>query len=885
MNYTKLPKSLLMALAAPVLLALAVPSPRLLAQSQSETKINLMAEALRARDSGDLEKAKANLEQLIALAPDDPIIRRQLDQVNAAIAQGGSRQVEVAEPVELALPGARPSRRGVRAAEAAEIATPEPVVIDEATLLAQEEEARLNQLLADVADQRREARSLARANNYPAALSTLETAARILPNNTLTQRTLADLDKDRSEILLAQSQYLLRQGDIEGARASLEAYEQAQASSARTAQAQAARISRVEQNPPLLNIEEINPAFSQEQAEIAGLIARGRSQYLAADIDGAQITFRRIETQDPTNPTAKYFLRRIADDRARIGVLNREKTRAQMLEEVAVSWQRAGLYQEGPATDTRQTVTSPLLAKMESIVMPPVSFDGDLRSVINTLNLIAVDADNASSGPRGVNLVLRDTEGRNPNVNITLRDLNLRRILETICEITNYQYEAREDIVVIFPGSASVLLPTEFFPISQNALGRITGGGSGGGASAPAVNDPFAPAPAPTGGGGGGGGGGQSEVIRNFFQRAGVDFDGTPGSSLVFDGAIAIVQQTSRNQERIRNILSRYGDVRQVEIESKFMEVREGALDELGVQWNATSGGGKATFTTSNVTRPLAGAFGGGGTGVGPSLPGVTDIGAAAGAVYAISGGSIGEFNVNATIRALQQKSGTDLLSSPKVTVMNEVTATIRVGQELRYPTRYTQPQPGSGGSGTGTTVNLPTPSIPEEFESRDVGVVLNVTPTIDDDDYTILLRLNPIITEFEGFVNFGSSLEDPATGRVILDYPQLQPIFAVREITTQVTVWDGATVIMGGLTREDVRRVNDRVPVIGSIPLLGRAFQSRGEATEKRNLLIFVTANLVSPGGSPKNQTMRGVQPSSIFQNPTLVTPAGSEARGREAR
>ena len=64
--------------------------------------------------------------------------------------------------------------------------------------------------------------------------------------------------------------------------------------------------------------------------------------------------------------------------------------------------------------------------------------------------------------------------------------------------------------------------------------------------------------------------------------------------------------------------------------------------------------------------------------------------------------------------------------------------------------------------------------------------------------------------------------------------------------------------------------------------PYLGRLFKSKGEATTKRNLLIFVTANLVSPGGSLKKQELKGVSPNSVFQNPSVVTPGNSENRIR---
>ena len=76
------------------------------------------------------------------------------------------------------------------------------------------------------------------------------------------------------------------------------------------------------------------------------------------------------------------------------------------------------------------------------------------------------------------------------------------------------------------------------------------------------------------------------------------------------------------------------------------------------------------------------------------------------------------------------------------------------------------------------------------------------------------------------------------------------QPIFSVRKVKTEVTIWDGATVVMGGLTREQAVKIEDKVPLLGDIPLVGRLFRSEGESTQKRNLLIFVSARLVDPGG-----------------------------------
>ncbi len=80
------------------------------------------------------------------------------------------------------------------------------------------------------------------------------------------------------------------------------------------------------------------------------------------------------------------------------------------------------------------------------------------------------------------------------------------------------------------------------------------------------------------------------------------------------------------------------------------------------------------------------------------------------------------------------------------------------------------------------------------------------------------------------------------------------QPIFNSRKVTTSVSVWDGQTVVLGGLTRQDVQKTEDRTPIIGDIPIVGRLFRTNSEQQIKRNLVIFVTARLVNPAGQPIN-------------------------------
>jgi general secretion pathway protein D len=156
----------------------------------------------------------------------------------------------------------------------------------------------------------------------------------------------------------------------------------------------------------------------------------------------------------------------------------------------------------------------------------------------------------------------------------------------------------------------------------------------------------------------------------------------------------------------------------------------------------------------------------------------------------------------------------------------------------------------------------------------------------------TIDLNLVPQVVEFEGFINYGSPIlappsafTDPLTGmikllsgadRILTNNVINQPIFSARKVTTSVSVWDGQTVVLGGLMREDVQKTEDRTPIIGDIPIVGRLFRTNVDQHIKRNLIIFVTARLVTPGGQPVNQTEEEEEQQDLVQPPVLPeTPA----------
>ena len=242
--------------------------------------------------------------------------------------------------------------------------------------------------------------------------------------------------------------------------------------------------------------------------------------------------------------------------------------------------------------------------------------------------------------------------------------------------------------------------------------------------------------------------------------------------------------------------------------------------------------------------------------------------------------GLFSDGQVQVILRGLSQKRGTDLLTAPSVTARSGQKATIEIIREFIYPTEYEPPElpnnVGSSNISSGASILDPitglitgsnasastfpvTPATPTAFETKNTGVTLEIEPTIGENDFVIDLRFLPEIVEFEGFINYGSPISSAGTDAlgnpvttIITENRIEMPVFSKRSVNTSLTIYDGYTVAVGGLMREDVQNVEDKVPILGDIPIIGRLFQSKSENRIKSNLIIFVTAQIIDATGRP---------------------------------
>ena len=137
---------------------------------------------------------------------------------------------------------------------------------------------------------------------------------------------------------------------------------------------------------------------------------------------------------------------------------------------------------------------------------------------------------------------------------------------------------------------------------------------------------------------------------------------------------------------------------------------------------------------------------------------------------------------------------------------------------------------------------------LPEQME---LGPVLDVIPYVLSDGYTVNLTLIPTLTEFVGYDNPNEVLAQGVLPQGTVLVPTVLPRFRVRQVVSTVNVWDGQTVVLGGMISESTSSIKDKVPILGDLPLVGRLFRSESKSTKKKNLLIFVTPTLIDPAGN----------------------------------
>lgn len=281
---------------------------------------------------------------------------------------------------------------------------------------------------------------------------------------------------------------------------------------------------------------------------------------------------------------------------------------------------------------------------------------------------------------------------------------------------------------------------------------------------------------------------------------------------LVIDRLSGTVQVTT-SRSRMKNVedfLSsiKSGINRQVYIEAKVVEVQLNDERSLGIDWNELDFGSLTLGTDLIINNP-AGGFG--------ALP------------PTVAGSYIRSFDgaldsIDAAIEALEEQGDVKVVSQPKVRTLNNQQAIVRVGTERTFFTTTTTITPVAGGTPIQTVTN--TPSTINE------GLVLTVTPQISAEG-EITMDVSPVLTNITGTDTSPDGLSNA-------------PILDIKQSSTLVRMYDGETIVVGGLIQQAVSATKRSVPLLGDIPGLGKLFSSTYDRDVSRELVIFLTPHII---------------------------------------
>ena len=644
------------------------------------------------------------------------------------------------------------------------------------------------------------------------------------------------------------------------------------------------------------------PATVEKFKKTDDLYREARQWYRLRDYNRAKALFEQILSIDPYHKPAMRYIRKIEADKYDVATVNFAASRQGMVTEVRQSFSRPIHAQidvpqdsvPGQAVDSRVDGDR-LNEKMAKLIIPSVEFrQANINDVVNYL----VDASIAADPEKeGVNIILNlgdggaavasapaassssdgfddwgdfagdDFASSSPSSSFSSGStggvspitLNLRRIsmldaIKYITEVAGLKYRVEDTAVIITRMDAPVSkLVSRMYPVQPSFMDVVI---ERQGSTADERDEEFV------------GLGGRVQTtksdVKDFFERAGVKFP--TGATISYNAAISqlIVNNTPDNLETFERILQQLNVIpNQVEIEARFIEIGQNDLEELGFQWilndnyeiaskkDGSGGQIRMNANANGVTQGLRFFASDSNKGL------ISPVSSVVQTATQSTLGNIASFSsvltnpdVTMVIQALSQHGGSDLLSAPRVTTRSGVNAQIQVVREIIYPMEFdseiiTIDQENEVGN---TWQQLAAVSTPGDFQTRETGVILNVTPTVGPDGYTIDLVMAPEVCELSDWIQYGGAVGD-------YYFNQPMPVFTSRNVTTSLVIWDGQTVVMGGLIREELVTVKDKIPILGDIPLLGWLFRSEGSHSQKKNLLIFVTARLVDPAGRPVHQ------------------------------
>ncbi len=622
-----------------------------------------------------------------------------------------------------------------------------------------------------------------------------------------------------------------------------------------------------------VTLESVSPKFNDNRKEVDMNLREAKLLVRRNQLEAAIPKLERVLLVDPFNMEALQVLTDVYKKLYKVGVDRGNESImftnarnswewAEPLSRVAVGGSATGTSQQGK---TRKSGDSELYNLLESIIVDNVPYaQSNINSVIRFLNEQVKD--------KGISIIsnIDPSEGLRP-VSLDLGRTPLLDVIRYFSMASGLSFQFKGNQVVF--GRVDNMTTAEFpvrgdiiaYIIDQNTTkptgstmkdAESSGGGDGappedldapiiddGGAAAAAVSSTGSKKSAV-----------DSDTLKKYFAQRWITFD--KGSLINYNRRTERlkVKNTPENLRRMEALLRQLDALEQpmIMVELKMVELTNTNLNELGFEWAFSAGREKGNGWTLDTNDPTRHGTGDGMFRVLNNLKIFPNFGEK---IF----GADTKVDLSLSINAVAQNRQAEVLASPRILSENnpKSPAMIKMVENTYFITEWEQPDMES----EGFNITLEGDQPEWDDDVRPLGVTFTVKPSVNVDNYTITLNdIKPVfythVRDYDNYLTYGvyqtvNNQRVPIVERV---FNMKMPEFSRREITTNITLYDGETVLIGGMVDNEVKTRKDKWPLLGDIPFIGNFFRDQQHDIFNRTLLIFITARLMTPKGTPWN-------------------------------
>jgi len=435
----------------------------------------------------------------------------------------------------------------------------------------------------------------------------------------------------------------------------------------------------------------------------------------------------------------------------------------------------------------------------------------------------------------GINFVAdQDMKPLQQKLSLKLDNVSLNELLEYIARNTGVKFQVGEELIWVIDGKASkelieetrfyrlrkgFIVPAQFGPDETVSVTTTPAEGPSVTRETSTynkfVNDSKSQNPS------------IAEAIEKFFK----------GEFMIdYERNLIVATGTPSQFELLEKIIAEFDrPIQQVLIEARFITISEAAFLDLGFRWASSIANGSVKDQTG-ISQGNIGGQEGMITRI--TLKNVFD-----------NDSILENADLTAVLSALEQSGESQLLSSPRLTLLNNRPGKINDGEVNYYYEQFAIEEQFLGNENNfSTSARLVPTGKPSKITA---GVSLDVVASIGGDGQSILLALHPVVNQNVSYVSLDGQTVDQLDENAGNQMQIFLPKWRTQELSTRVVVGSGQSIMMGGVLQREQRTVVESVPILGNIPGIGALFRKRATLDKPRYLLIFVTATLIDEDGS----------------------------------